>query len=70
MMLTALPSFTALFNVPMLSMLMIEHQSEYSLRAAAILPWRFIGITLLKSVIIGDWRQKPSPIPLISNTFR
>ena len=54
MMLTALPSFTALFNVPMLSMLMMAHQSEYYFNAAEILPCRFIGMTLLKSVIIGD----------------
>ena len=70
MMLTALPSLTALFSVPMLPMLMMEHQSEYSLSAAAIFPWRFIGITLQKSVIIGDCRQNPLPIPLMSNTLR
>ena len=67
---TALPALMAEFSEPTLSIPMIEHQSEYSFRVAAILAWRFIGMTLEKSVIAGPWRQNPWPMPVMSNVFR
>ena len=49
----ARPLSIALFNWPKPLIFIMLHQLEYSLRVAAILDWRCIGISLLKLPITG-----------------
>ena len=67
---TAFPDRIFRLSVATFSMPTMAHQSEYSFNVVAILLWRRIGITFVKSFIVGGCRQNPSPMPVMSKIFR